>query len=63
MHSPAPGHGPVLRPPTPETARTAPATVSTTLLTTYSTLLNSQKMYVLQRVKIVSDFSLQENED
>lgn len=31
MHSPAPGHGPVLRPPTPETARTAPATVSTTL--------------------------------
>lgn len=47
MHSPAPGHGPVLRPPTPETARTAPATVSTTLLTTYSTLHNSQIMSVL----------------
>lgn len=39
MHSPAPGHGPVLRPPTPETARTAPATVSTTLLIVLYTTL------------------------
>lgn len=57
MHSPAPGHGPVLRPPTPETARTAPATVSTTLHYFITHIREDLSYY---KVKIVSDSSLQE---